>query len=270
MRRAAPDPFDALRAALRLEAAEEPAINETYPVRLDTGREARLGVPEVIYAPGKSPNNLVEAVRGLLASRGRVIVSRVDDAHTALLRARFPDALVQIGDGMRTARVTTEAYDEPFAGGQVGIVTAGTSDLPAADEARVMAEAMGCVVRLVADVGVAGLHRLFPPLISLLEWGADALIVAAGMDGALPSVIAGLVPLPVIGLPTMIGYGAGGQGEAALLAMLQTCAPGLTVVNIDNGIGAGIAAARIANQSVAAFERRGSLRARGRPAARGE
>ena len=227
-------------------------------------------MPEVIYAPGKSPSNLVEAVRGLLASRGRVIVSRVNDAHIVLLRAQFPDAHVQIGDGMRTARVTTEAYAEPFAGGQVGIVTAGTSDLPAADEARVMAEAMGCAVRLVADVGVAGLHRLFPPLMSLLEWGVDALIVAAGMDGALPSVVAGLVPLPVIGLPTMIGYGAGGQGEAALLAMLQTCAPGLTVVNIDNGIGAGIAAARIANQSIAAYERLALLGSGRSPATRGE
>jgi len=270
MHRAAPDPFDALRAALRPDTDEQSAPNDTYPLRLDTGREARLGMPEVIYAPGKSPSNLVEAVRGLLASRGRVIVSRMNDADTALLRAQFLDARVHIGEGMRTARVTTEAYDEPFAGGQVGIVTAGTSDLPAADEARVMTEAMGCAVRLVADVGVAGLHRLFPPLISLLDWGADALIVAAGMDGALPSVVAGLVPLPVIGLPTMIGYGAGGQGEAALLAMLQTCAPGLTVVNIDNGIGAGVAAARIANQSLAASERLGLRGAGRRPATGGE
>ncbi len=270
MHRAAPDPFDALRAALRPGTDEQSAPNDTYPLRLDTGREARLGVPEVIYAPGKSPSNLVEAVRGLLASRGRVIVSRMNDANTALLRAQFPDALVHIGEGMHTARVTTEGYAEPFVGGHVGIVTAGTSDLPAADEARMMVEAMGCAVRLVADVGVAGLHRLFPPLISLLDWGADALIVAAGMDGALPSVVAGLVPLPVIGLPTMIGYGAGGQGEAALLAMLQTCAPGLTVVNIDNGIGAGVAAARIANQSAAAHERLGSLGAGRRPATRGE
>ncbi len=270
MHRAAPDPFDALRAALRLGVAEPSAPSETYPIRLDTEREARLGVPEVIYAPGKSPSNLVEAVGGLLASRGRVIVSRVNDVNTALLRAQFPDALVHVGEGMRTARVTSAAYGEPFAGGHVGIVTAGTSDLPAADEARVMAEAMGCIVRLVADVGVAGLHRLFPPLISLLEWGVDALVVAAGMDGALPSVVAGLIPLPVIGLPTMIGYGAGGQGKAALLAMLQTCAPGLTVVNIDNGIGAGVAAARIANQSLAASERLGLRGAGRRPATGGE
>lgn len=229
-----------------------------------------MGVPEVVYAPGKSAANLVAAVGGLLASRGRVIVSRVSDADIVALRQAFPDVQVQIGAGMHTARVTTAHYQDAVAGGHVGIVTAGTSDLPAADEARVIAEAMGATVRIVADVGVAGLHRLFPPLSDLLAWGVDAVIVAAGMDGALPSVVAGLLPLPVIGLPTMIGYGAGGQGEAALLAMLQTCAPGLTVVNIDNGIGAGIAAARIANQSAAAHERLRLRRASGHPSARGE
>lgn len=270
MHRAAPDPFDALRAALRLGAAEQTVEGETYPVRLDAGREDRIGVPEVVFAPGKSPDTLLAAVRGLLAARGRVLVSRVSEADVRSLRRQIPDARIEIGEGMRTARVATAEYVEPFAGGHVGIVTAGTSDLPAADEARVMAEAMGCAVRLVADVGVAGLHRLVPPLVGLLEWEVDAVIVAAGMDGALPSVVAGLLPLPVIGLPTMIGYGAGGQGEAALLAMLQTCAPGLTVVNIDNGIGAGVAAARIANQSAAADDRLRLLRASGRPAARGE
>ncbi|MDQ6601743.1 MAG: nickel pincer cofactor biosynthesis protein LarB [Chloroflexota bacterium] len=265
MHQVVPDPFAALRAALRAKGD-----NQTYPVRLDVGREGRVGVPEVIYAPGKSASNLIVAVRGLLAARGRVIVSRVSEADAALLRSHFADALVEIGEGMRTARVTTGEYRELFAGGHVGIVTAGTSDLPAADEARAMAEAMGCAVRVVADVGVAGLHRLFAPLESLLGWGADALIVAAGMDGALPSVVAGLVPLPVIGLPTMIGYGAGGQGEAALLSMLQTCAPGLTVVNIDNGIGAGVAAARIANQSARAQERSGRVAGGGHPATGGE
>jgi pyridinium-3,5-biscarboxylic acid mononucleotide synthase len=140
-------------------------------------------------------------------------------------------------------------------GGRVGIVTAGTSDLPAAEEAQVIAREMGCETDLAADVGVAGLHRLVSPLARLHEWGADALIVAAGMDGALPSVVAGLVDIPVIGLPTSRGYGMGGQGEAALLSMLQTCVPGMTVVNIDNGIGAGASAARIANRVAAARAR---------------
>ena len=128
------------------------------------------------------------------------------------------------------------------------MICAGTSDIPVAEEAALMAEEMGCEVTCIYDVGVAGLHRLVAPLRELLTRGTDVIIVAAGMDGALPSVVAGLVAVPVIGLPTSIGYGMGGKGVAALLAMLQTCAPGLTVVNIDNGIGAGITAAMIANR----------------------
>jgi NCAIR mutase (PurE)-related protein len=118
-----------------------------------------------------------------------------------------------------------------------------------------MAEEMGCEVTCIYDVGVAGLHRLVAPLRELLTRGTDAIIVAAGMDGALPSVVAGLVAVPVIGLPTSVGYGMGGKGVAALLSMLQTCAPGLAVVNIDNGVGAGITAAMIANRVAEARER---------------
>lgn len=249
-----PDPFAAIRAALAAGAEHAP-FERTYPLRLDTGREARTGIPEVVYAPGKSAAQIAAAVQGLLDTSGRAIVSRVDLAEVTALRAAFPEAMVTCGEGMRTATVTTERHVPRVGGGRVGIVTAGTSDLPAADEAAVIATAMGSETRIVADVGVAGLHRLFRPLEALFAWGCDALIVAAGMDGALPSVVAGLSPVPVIGLPTMIGYGMGGQGEAALLSMLQTCAPGLVVVNIDNGIGAGIAAARIANQSAAQARR---------------
>ena len=127
-------------------------------------------------------------------------------------------------------------------------MTAGTSDVPVAEQAAVVAREMGCEVELVADVGVAGLHRLFPPLQKMLEVGVDVMVVAAGMDGALPSVVSGLVDVPVIGLPVSTGYGFAGQGVAALLSMLQTCAPGLTVVNIDNGVGAGATAGLIANR----------------------
>ncbi|MDQ5852259.1 MAG: nickel pincer cofactor biosynthesis protein LarB, partial [Chloroflexota bacterium] len=130
--------------------------------------------------------------------------------------------------------------------GIVGIVSAGTSELPVAEEAAVVCREMGCSVHMVTDVGVAGLHRLFDPLKALLDLPVDVLIVAAGMDGALPSVVAGLVDVPVIGLPTSVGYGLGGNGEAALMSMLQTCAPGLAVVNIDNGVGAGAMAGLIA------------------------
>ena len=131
-------------------------------------------------------------------------------------------------------------------GGQVGVLTAGTSDIPIAEEAAARCREMGCQVYSAYDVGVAGLHRLFEPLRAMLAAPADAIIVAAGMDGALPSVVAGLVDVPVIGLPTSVGYGLGGGGMGALTSMLQTCAPGLAVVNIDNGIGAGAMAGLIA------------------------
>ena len=135
-------------------------------------------------------------------------------------------------------------------GGRVGLISAGTSDIPIAEEAMLMAREMGCEVYSVYDVGVAGLHRLFKPLEHLVtEVDVDVIIVAAGMDGALPSVVSGLVPVPVIGLPISVGYGLGGQGIAALYGMLQTCSPGLAVVNIDNGIGAGAIAGMIANRA---------------------
>jgi len=132
-------------------------------------------------------------------------------------------------------------------GGRVGVITAGTSDQPVAEEATLVLREMGCSVTTAYDVGVAGLHRLFDPLRRLLgEAQVDVIIVAAGMDGALPSVVSGLVDVPVIGLPTSVGYGLGGQGEAAILTMLQSCSPGISVVNIDNGVGAAAVAGLIA------------------------
>jgi len=217
--------------------------------RLDLNRHARSGRPEVVYAAGKTADQLVAIVVRLLAERGQAIVSRVSEAQYAALGATFaePEIVLERRANYPTAVVRRADFVVTPTGGHVGILTAGTSDLPAADEARTMAEGMGCRVSLVADVGVAGIHRLFEPLGALLADEVGALIVAAGMDGALPSVVAGLSPVPTIGLPTSVGYGAGGGGVAALLSMLQTCVPGLTVVNIDNGIGAGATAALIAN-----------------------
>jgi NCAIR mutase (PurE)-related protein len=128
----------------------------------------------------------------------------------------------------------------------VGLLTAGTSDIPVAEEAALVMEHMGCRVERGYDVGVAGLHRLAEPLARMVKSGVDVLVVCAGMEGALPSVVTGLVDVPVIGVPTSTGYGLGGDGTAALLSMLQTCSPGLVVVNIDNGVGAGATAALIA------------------------
>ena len=135
----------------------------------------------------------------------------------------------------------------------MGVLTAGTSDVPAAEEAAMLCKEMGCEVHTTFDVGVAGLHRLFGPLYQMLDdYHVDVLVVAAGMDGALPSVVSGLADVPVIGLPTAVGYGLGGNGVAALYSMLQTCSPGMAVVNVGNGIGAGAMAGLIANRAAAA------------------
>jgi NCAIR mutase (PurE)-related protein len=240
------DPFAGLSAVLG-----------TTPVHVDPRRQARKGVPEVVFAAGKAPSVTLLAVSQLLSRvpSGRVLVSRASPDVASFLR----DALAPEGGTVLvkggTLVVTRENAKPPIeTGGVVGLLTAGASDAPVADEAAWVACEMGCRVVRADDVGVAGLHRLEMPLRSLNEQHADVVIVAAGMDGALPSVVAGLVDMPVIGLPTSIGYGLGGGGVAALLSMLQTCAPGLVVVNIDNGVGAGATAALIANRAAAARE----------------
>lgn len=253
----APASLDAALAAFAAFASPDPPRTIAGVgdfARLDLDRQAHTGRPEVVYAAGKTPEQVAAIAGRLLAAHGRALVSRLEEAHHAALVAAFgqPDSGVAIERQPGYPTATLRRADAPPLPvvGHVGILTAGTADLPVADEARAMVEAMGCRVSLVADVGVAGLARLFAPLRATLDDGAGALIVAAGMDGALPSVVAGLSPVPVIGLPTSTGYGAGGNGVGALLAMLQTCAPGLTVVNIDNGIGAGAAAALIARGAV--------------------
>ncbi|MSQ23596.1 MAG: nickel pincer cofactor biosynthesis protein LarB [Chloroflexi bacterium] len=218
----------------------------------DFDRDVRTGVPEVILGEGKSIAMVVDVARRFLDRRGRAIISRTKLRLTRALQEEFRDDVVETYRQARMVVVRRQDFPVATGDGKVGIVTAGTSDVGVAEEAQVIAQEMGCVTRLAADVGVAGLHRLVSPLQDMLGWGADAIIVAAGMDGALPSVVAGLVDVPVIGLPTSRGYGVGGAGVAALLSMLQSCVPGLVVVNVDNGIGAGASAARIANHIAAA------------------
>ncbi|HUZ02420.1 MAG TPA: nickel pincer cofactor biosynthesis protein LarB [Thermomicrobiaceae bacterium] len=234
---------DLIRSLMDDPPAEGPAPS----ARLDTGRVTRKGVPEVVFAPGKTTGQILDIVRTMLSTSGTVVVSRVDAPLVEQLRGEFPGASVEHRAGTWTVAVREPGRQPPRTGGRVAIITAGTSDIPAAEEARVVAEEMGCEVTLLADMGVAGLHRLFGPLRRVIDDGVHAIVVVAGMDGALPSVVAGLVPVPVIGLPTSVGYGYGGGGQAALMSMLQTCAPGLTVVNIDNAVGAGASAAMIAN-----------------------
>jgi NCAIR mutase (PurE)-related protein len=216
--------------------------------RADPNRERRKGIPEIVFGETKSVTQIIAMMQDLLAGSGRVIVSRMRPEMIAPVQAAFQGYSVRVSEAARALVVYRPEYVRPNTGGQVGVISAGTSDIPVAEEATLIAEEMGCQVTRIYDVGVAGLHRLMGPLRELLSTNVDVIIVVAGMDGALPSVVSGLVPVPVIGLPTSIGYGMGGKGVAALLSMLQTCAPGLVVVNIDNGVGAGITAALIANR----------------------
>ena len=239
-------------AAGRLRSGEVRYLDE-FAV-LDLGRQARKGVPEVVYAPGKTPATVARICEALLASSERVIVSASSPEVTAEIRRSLPEVPVR-----NAGRALVVGCGEPTpSGGRVGAISAGTSDVPVLEEAVAVAEEMGATIRSFHDVGVAGIHRLVAPLEELRGFDPDCLIVAAGMEGALPSVVASLASVPVIGLPTSTGYGLGGDGTAAILGMLQSCSPGLSVVNVDNGVGAGVTAALVANR--AALGRAGEVR----------
>ena len=216
----------------------EPVSDLGFAV-VDTQRELRKGFPEVIFGAGKTPAQVVAISERLLKASGRVLVTRITPEHATAFRRRFKKGIHH-----EAARcLTVEKSPLPKRPGYVAVVAAGTSDLPVAEEAAVTAEFMGNTVRRIYDVGVAGLHRLLRRVDDLQA--ANVLIVVAGMEAALPSVVGGLVGKPLIGVPTSIGYGSHFGGLTALLGMLNSCASGLTVVNIDNGFGAGYAASQI-------------------------
>lgn len=220
------------------------------PVRVDPSRWRRTGIPEVVYAEHKSAVDVVSALRRLCAGQGRALASRVQPQDVAVIAGALDgDLEIQDVPQARCLIAAQPGAERLQRGGRVGILSAGSSDVPVALEAALIAEEMGATVYRAWDVGVAGLHRLVEPLEAFAVAEVDVIIVAAGMDGALPSVVSGLVPVPVIGLPTSVGYGFGGGGIGAMTTMLQSCAPGLSVVNIDNGIGAGATAALIANRA---------------------
>jgi len=211
--------------------------------RLDTDRRRRTGDPEVVYGRGKTPAQIVATLAELSRHHPdrAVLATRLDD-----------DALAAVADGLPGAVVDEQARCAwlgplPAPAGRVAVVTAGTADAPVAAEAAATVAVHGAAVETITDVGVAGLHRLLAVRDRLDA--ADALIVVAGMEGALPSVVGGLTGVPLVAVPTSTGYGAGAGGIAALLAMLNSCAPGVVVVNIDNGYGAGVHAARIARRT---------------------
>lgn len=216
--------------------------------RMDLGRTARRGIPEVVLAAGKPPDVAARLILAMAREQGQGLGSRLGPEHWSALESLAGQlSLERYGPG--AALLRKPGFMPEPSGGRAAIITAGTADLAVAEEARLVLDAAGVETQLVFDVGVAGLHRLLEPLAAVVEWRADVIVVAAGMDGVLPGVVAGLVDAPVVGLPVSTGYGAGGEGEAALLTMLQSCSTGLTVVNIDNGIGAGTAAALIARRA---------------------
>jgi len=236
--------LDEAEMALKINAIE----NVANIARIDIGRTVRRGVPEIVYAEGKSSDDLIQICDRIVSRSGRAIVSRVNEEQLHKLNEHFKDYEVQRTPHAATVAITSADYKKVETGGRVGIITAGTVDLPVAEEAAIIADEMGCKAFLEVDAGVAGIHRLAEPLTRMVKNNVDCLIVVAGREGALPTVVAGLVDIPIIAVPSSSGYGYGGKGQAALMAMLQACSLGLSVVNIDSGIAAGVVAAQIANR----------------------
>ncbi len=222
-----------------LERLGDLPFRELDHAHVDTHRELRCGFPEVVFGQGKTPEELVTISRALVEAHGRVLITRVDADAAGVLGSALPEA-----SHHARARAVTVGLPEPGRGqGNVLVAAAGTSDSAVAEEAELTARFLGARTDLVVDVGVAGLHRLLAQRERLRA--ADVVVVVAGMEGALPSVVGGLVERPVIAVPTSIGYGASFEGIAPLLTMLNSCAAGVVVVNIDNGFGAGYASAQI-------------------------
>ncbi len=230
-------------ALSRIRVLSYRAVGEV--AKLDTCRANRIGIPEAILAEGKDKKDLADISLAHLEETGSVIITRVSQEQLeALQTARLPTgARLEHNSRARTVVIRCGSVGPKM--GTVGILAAGTADIPVAEEARVVAEEMGCSVACEYDVGVAGIHRLFPCLERMQDVGA--FVVAAGREGTLPAVVAGLMEAPVIGLPISTGYGLGGGGLAALYSMLQSCSV-LTVVNVDAGFVAGAYAAKIARQ----------------------
>lgn len=219
--------------------------------KLDIFRKTRTGTPEVIFAQNKTPQMLIDIISQFLKSKKYAIISRYNEKQETLILEYFEkikENLIEKYDLGKIMVIKESSFDFENKGGVVGIVTAGSSDIPIAIEAEAIAKAMGCRVISSYDVGIAGMHRIFSPLSDMIKSGVHVIIVCAGMEGTLPGVIAALVDVPVIGVPISSGYGIGAKGKGALITMLQSCSPGLLVVNIDNGFGAGASAAIIANK----------------------
>lgn len=222
-----------------LRAFQAAPVADLGFAQVDTHRALRKGFPEVIFGAGKTPAQVVAIAGKLIEKEQNVLVTRITPEHARALKKKFPRTVHH--EVARCAAI--ERKPLPKRAGTIAVICAGTSDLPVAEEAALTAAIMGNQVVRLTDVGVAGLHRILAQLEVLQQ--ANVLVVVAGMEGALPSVVAGLVSKPVIAVPTSVGYGASFGGVAALLGMLNSCGSGVTVVNIDNGFGAGYAASQI-------------------------
>ena len=239
-------PDSALADLAGLDFAEVGDVSGAAEARVDHHRALRCGFPEVIFCQGKSPDQVAAIGSELLARGDVVLATRADAEHAAALAAVAPDA-----KWLETPRlVVVDRRGEAPSEGSVVVASAGTADIPVAEEAAACAEVMGCRVERLYDVGVAGVHRVLAHTDKLRS--ARVVVAVAGMEGALPSLVAGLVEVPVIAVPTSVGYGANFGGVSALLTMLNSCAGGIGVVNIDNGFGAAVLAARINRPSWAA------------------
>jgi hypothetical protein len=244
VRAGAMSPDEAARRIGELPYAEiAHAVGSTV---IDHHRELRTGIPEIVYGAGKTAEQIAAALRELARAQGAGLATRVDAAKAAAVRALVPE--VELHELARVARLGAPPARPPAA--PIAIVCAGTSDLAVAEEAALVAEFLGAPVVRISDVGVAGLHRLLARLEEIRR--AAVVIAIAGMEGALPSVLGGLIDRPLIAVPTSVGYGVSVDGLVALGAMLTSCAPGITVVNIDNGVGAAVAAVKVARLAVTA------------------
>ncbi|QDI88612.1 nickel pincer cofactor biosynthesis protein LarB [Candidatus Nitrosopumilus sp. SW] len=218
--------------------------------KIDINRRKRRGIPEIVFAETKELDEIKKIIKRILEKSNSVIVSRLKKADYPKIQAFAKKLKVKVKTGKKSSTLLLFKKPIKFQGGKVGILTAGTSDIGVAEEARIVCEAMNCKCITSYDVGVAGIQRIFPILKEMVEEDVDCIIVAAGMEGALATLVSTLVDIPVIGIPTSVGYGYGEKGIAALASMLQSCSLGLSVVNIDNGIAAGGIAANIANRTI--------------------
>jgi len=219
-------------------------------VKIDINRRKRRGIPEVVFAENKELIEIKKIAKKTLEKTNSVIISRIKKKDYPKIITFAKKLKVKIETGKNSSSLLLFKKPIKFHGGKIGIITAGTSDIGVAEESRLMCEAMNCECIISYDVGIAGIQRVFPVLKEMVDGEVDCIIVAAGMEGALATLVSTLVDIPIIGIPTSVGYGYGEKGIAALASMLQSCSLGLSVVNIDNGIAAGGIAANIANRAI--------------------